>query len=182
MIAVSIPQAVEPAPLTWYAACTAVSRERYAEGNLRDAGFDVYLPMATRWVVHAKKREKVQRPLFPRYVFVGMPDPLMWGAADNARGVERLVRGAGPAPSIVSWRTIDNLRAAEALGQFDDTVKREAIAPFKPGQPVRVIAGPMKGFVAEVAKANPKGRVHLLLGMLGGKVAATVDADQLEAV
>lgn len=168
--------------LTWFAAYSSVGRERRAVAGLLDAGMEAYCPMATRWIMHARKRERVQRPLFPRYLFVGLQDPDMWGAAKRVDGIEQLIRAAGTSPAVVPAAIVERLRAAEALGQFDDTVKHQTIAPFKVGQPVRVIAGPLSGFVAKVVAADPKGRVRLLLTMLGGERTVSTTAEQLEGV
>jgi transcription antitermination factor NusG len=167
-------------PLTWFAAYTGVGRERWAVDKLRETGCDSYCPIWTRKVIRHRKPIVVSRPLFPRYVFAGIRNPNLWGAIVRADGVERLVRAASDRPAIISSRHIENLRAAEAMGQFDDTVKREIPAPFKPGQPVRVISGPMSGFVAQVVASDAKGRVRILMRMLGGDRVTSMKAKLLE--
>lgn len=167
--------------LTWFAAYVSVGQERKAADALRDAGFDAYCPMWTRHVVRHRKRIVVSRPLFARYVFVGCADGL-WGAARRVDGVEHLVTGASETPATVPLWAIERLRAAEAMGQFDETVKRQPAIPFKPGEPVRVLAGSLQGWVGKVVNADAKGRVHLLIGMLGREVKTIAKAEQLEGV
>lgn len=71
-------------PLTWFAAYTAPRAERRAEVDLIFRGFEVFLPKITRWDRHGVRkgvqaRRKVEEPLFPRYLFIGLQEPENWG-------------------------------------------------------------------------------------------------------
>jgi len=56
--------------LRWYCAETGPGRESLAHHRLQHLGFATFLPLCIREVRHARKIEVVQRPLFPRYLFI----------------------------------------------------------------------------------------------------------------
>ena len=51
-----------------------------------------------------------------------------------------------------------------------------------PGQPIRVIAGPFAGGLGVLERLNDKGRVRVLLQIMGGEVLLTMDRTALLAV
>ena len=58
--------------ITWYVAYTQPHGEAKALDHLRRQDYVLYLPRYRRFVRHARKRALVLRPLFPRYLFVGL--------------------------------------------------------------------------------------------------------------
>lgn len=56
----------------WYVVQTQPNGEARAEAHLRRQGFRTYLPRYLRSRRHARKTQMVPRPLFPRYLFVGL--------------------------------------------------------------------------------------------------------------
>jgi transcription antitermination factor NusG len=76
---------------------------------------------------------------------------------------------------------IEGVREAETLGHFDRT-KPPAKMTFKPGQPVRVIAGPFTGHMVEfMAAKDNESRVRVLLTLFGRPGPMTIDRTALEA-
>jgi len=56
----------------WYVVHTQPNGEGRADLNLCRQGFATYLPRYARRRRHARRQEVVKRPLFPRYLFVGL--------------------------------------------------------------------------------------------------------------
>src|SRR5215470_1526757 len=76
----------------WYVAYTDVKGEQRARMGLAAKGFAVHLPIYLREVRHARRVKVVERPLFPRYLFVGFDinrDP--WTEVRRTDGVDRLL-------------------------------------------------------------------------------------------
>ncbi len=164
--------------ITWYAAYTQPNAEAKAVDQLQRQGYSVYLPRYRRWVRHARKRALVSRPLFPRYLFVGL-DRLTqrWRPIRSTVGVVGLVTG-GDEPVAVSPAIIETLRRREGDGAFD------ALSPvrrLRSGDAVRVTDGPFEDVVGRLAGLADHERVHILLDLLGRTVRAEVAAGAVEA-
>jgi len=168
--------------MTWLCIRTITRQEKRAAQGLTQLGPDVavYLPCSTAWRRHANRKERVQRPLFPGYLFVSLPDSLQH-AALGVDGVQDFIRSrAGePRPLSVDPQAVEGLRALEQAGGFDDT-RRSKEAEIFPGAKVRIAAGPFSGFIATVQKARGN-RVKVLYEMFGRSGAMTVDAGKLRA-
>lgn len=163
--------------MVWVCGYCSPRAESRAVDDILDLGHDAYTPMRTVQVTRARRTFIAQRPLFPGYVFIEL-GPNLEGlyAARTVDGISQIIGGYSPA--IVKQSLIDELRSAEAQGMFDERPKPEIA--FKPGEPVRIMAGPFNGFVATVLRADPKRRVHVLLNMLGGNVQASINRNELE--
>ena len=56
----------------WYVIHTHSHQEFRAELNLKNQGYSVYLPRYSGIRSHARKIEKIVKPLFPRYLFINL--------------------------------------------------------------------------------------------------------------
>ncbi|MGH6847810.1 MAG: transcription termination/antitermination NusG family protein [Methylocella sp.] len=78
--------------LAWYVAYTVAQAEARAAEGITRHGFEVYLPMAKRHVRHRGKRLSQERPLFPRYLFVGFKAAPPWLEVRGIEGVVAILR------------------------------------------------------------------------------------------
>lgn len=165
----------------WYAVRVEVRGELRVQSELRQLGFDAYCPCETKWVRHARRKDAVNRPYIPRYLFVGIFEGQGFHQIHGVRGVECIIGTLGqPIPVDFDW--VETMRHAEAIGWFDETIDRNRLV-IEPGKPVRVIAGPFKGFMAKIVEAKGEGRVKVLLEAMGRVAPGTaeLDTDKLEA-
>src|SRR5207245_5195270 len=78
---------------SWYAVYTQPHAETKAFEHLRRQGYSVYLPRYRTRISHARRRQTVLRPLFPRYLFAGIDGASMrWRPILSTFGVTDLVR------------------------------------------------------------------------------------------
>ena len=176
-----VPTDVEIFDHRWYAAYTDARREDFALDGLRGTGLLCYAPQELRIIRHARQEMQVQRPLFPRYCFIGVPPRSQVELAYGVRGVSWLL-GGWERPSVVSICAILELAMAERAGMFDHTKPRDEHPAFVIGQEVRFLDGPLVGRMARVAEAPEGERIVVFLGMFGQEVRVQVDAAQIEAV
>ncbi len=164
--------------ITWYAAYTQPNAEAKAVDQLQRQGYGVYLPAYRRWIRHARKRVFVSRPLFPRYLFVGV-DRLtqLWRPIRSTVGVVGLVTG-GDDPIPVAPAIIETLRRREGEGAFD---LLSPVQKLRSGDAVRVTEGPFEHVVGRLVGLADHERVHILLDLLGRTVRAEVAARVVEA-
>jgi transcriptional antiterminator RfaH len=155
----------------WYVVHTQPNGEGRADLNLRRQGFATYLPRYARWRRHARRQETVKRPLFPRYLFVGLDLARdRWRAVHSTLGVNRLVL-AGEEPLPVPDDVIEAIRARE---DDDGLVALGLPAGLGPGSRVRVVDGifaEAKGVLERIADDR---RVAILLELLGREVRVFV--------
>jgi transcriptional antiterminator RfaH len=164
--------------ITWYATYTQPHAEDKALDHLQRQGYSVYLPRYRRWVRHARRRTLVSRPLFPRYLFVGL-DRLtqLWRPIRSTVGVAGLV-SSGDEPVAVPPEIIEALRRREGEGGFD---LLSPVQSARPGDAVRVIDGPFQDLVGRLLGVADHERVFVLLDVLGRSVRASVAALAVEA-
>lgn len=155
----------------WYVVHTQPNGEARADLNLRRQGFATYLPRYARRRSHARRREVVKRPLFPRYLFVGLDLARdRWRAIHSTFGVNRLVL-AGEEPLPVPPGVIDEIRARE---DGEGLVTLGLPAGVGPGSRIRLVDGifaDAKGVLERIADDR---RVAVLLELLGREVRVFV--------
>lgn len=143
----------------WFILSIAGQQERRCHAGLNDLGYGAYLPAETLWVQHSRtqpriKRE-VQRPIFPRYCFLGMSDDASWWPlrerdawGRNKLGILGVVSNQGR-PSPVPVVLLEKLAGKERAGWFDER-KRAVLEKgeaelrrpkVEAGEQVRISAG-----------------------------------------
>jgi len=164
--------------ITWYAAYTQLHGEAKAVDHLQRQGYALYLPRYRRLVRHARKRVLVVRPLFPRYLFVGL-DRLTqrWRPIRSTVGVVGLV-ASGDEPVPVAPEIIETLRRREHDGAFDLLSPAQRL---RVGDAVRVTEGPFEDLIGRLLSVADHERVFILLDLLGRSVRAEVPAAAVEA-
>ena len=77
----------------WHLIYTKPRQEKRAALNLTQQGFEVFLPMMSKEVLRQNSLDKVEEPLFKRYLFVRFDEKSSpWHVIKNTLGVSDLVR------------------------------------------------------------------------------------------
>ncbi|MGH6877350.1 MAG: transcription termination/antitermination protein NusG [Rhizomicrobium sp.] len=164
--------------ISWYVAYTQPNGEEKAVEHLARQGYDTYLPRYRRAVRHARRRTLAVRPLFPRYLFVGLDRMAQrWRPIRSTCGVVGLV-ASGDEPVPVSADVVENLRGQESNGVFD---LLSPVQRLRAGDSVRVTDGPFADLVGRLLGMADHERVYILLELLGRTVRAEVSALAVEA-
>ena len=162
----------------WFVAQTQACKEVYAQQNLKDQGFDVYLPRYKKTCRHARKTETILSPLFPRYLFVQLDLEVdRWHSVNGTRGISYLLM-ANERPAAVPENVVHSLKSQEEEGVI--TFKERV--PFTEGENVRIADGAFKGCVALFEKMDARQRVQLLLDFLGREMKISLPIHAVEAV
>jgi transcription antitermination factor NusG len=158
----------------WFAARTLPYRENSAQFNLQRLGFGTFFPRVRRTIRHARKLRNVLAPLFPGYVFVILDlSRDRWRSVNGAIGVASLIMGAEQ-PIPVPRGVVEALIAA-----------RDGCGPvcldqhLEIGQQVRILSGPFAQALCRLEQLDDRGRVCVLLEIMGGQVAAYLDRSAL---
>lgn len=167
----------EPVPASsgrWYVAQVLSQKEGYAAEHLARQGFQTFFPRFSR----AGKRGAVLAPLFPGYIFVKFDIKVdRWLAVNSTRGVIRLVGPRLSTPSAVSADLIGLLMSRCSGGILDKLPDY-----IRAGDHIQISAGPLAGQIAQIESFDDRGRVKVLLSMLGAEHSVAVTADQLAPV
>jgi len=162
----------------WFVAHTQPQREDLAAFHLRQQGYEVFLPKCHKVRMHARKKEVVLRPLFPRYLFVYlnlMVDP--WISVDSTRGVAYILRNRGSEPIPMPEGVIAELRAAQT--GLENIVPLSSLHIFKPGEKVEITEGAFSGNTAVYEKMTEGERVQLLMNLLGRDIRLELSVHQV---
>jgi transcriptional antiterminator RfaH len=164
---------------SWYVVHTQPYAETRASEHLLRQGYEVYLPRERRWCRHARRREVVLRPLFPRYLFVGFdPERARWRSIFSTKGVLSLVCN-GELPARLADGVVEQIRAAERAGEFDES---GAVERLRPGDPVRIARGPLADLTGQLQSLVAGDRVRVLLCILGRQVLTTLQRAEVASV
>lgn len=162
-----------PSAPAWFVLVTAPSRERDAIKALTEAG---YLAWAPETIViwssaRRKKRVRINRPLFPRYIFAAPFGPSTTAMTD-AKHVVGLV-----SETPIPGRIIDDLSRRQAGGDFVPVLTNA----LKQGETVRIEEGPWQGQTGQVDEASPKW-VSVLLTVFGAQMPVRFAPEQVSAL
>lgn len=158
----------------WYAVQTLPHMETTAETHLARQGFESFLPRIKVTRRHARKVETVRAPLFPGYGFVRLDlSRHRWRSVNGTSGVAGLVM-ACDRPQPIPHGTIEGL-----LDATDPEGVIDLHHGLKPGDPVRLVAGPFAGQIGVLIRLDGKARVEMLLSLLGGSIRLKVSRDAL---
>ena len=164
--------------IRWYAVYTQPHGETKALEHLLRQGYSAYLPRYRTRVSHARRRQTVLRPLFPRYLFAGIDRASMrWRPILSTFGVADVVR-AGDEPAPVPSEIVSAIREREAAGGFDRISPQQSL---RLGELVRVTAGAFEDMVGMLVELRDQDRIVVLLELLGRAVRAQLRAEAVEA-
>jgi transcription antitermination factor NusG len=162
----------------WYCIHTRSRHEEMVFLRLEDKRMHAFLPKLEVWSRRKDRRKKIQKALFPGYLFVHeILDPFHRLEILKTPGVVRILgneKGPVPVPDI----QIESIRTI-----LDG---KSAVSPFpylKEGQIVRVVEGPLKGCEGFLLKIK-EGREKLIISvdLLQRSVAVEIDGASVEPV
>jgi transcription antitermination factor NusG len=154
----------------WFVARVLTHQENRAQFNLHRLGFRNFLPRLRRTVRHARKLRDTLSPLFPGYVFIVIDlSKHRWRSINGTFGVASLIMG-GEQPMPVPAGVVEALVASsESRGAIRLDVGLEI------GQKVRILSGPFAETICRLADLDDRGRVRVLLEIMGMEVATQID-------
>lgn len=136
----------------WCVAHTHPQAERWADTNLRRAGYVTYLPLYTTQVrdrAIPSLRHTVVRPLFTSYIFVQHIRGQSWRPIYETPGVHSLIR-SGTQLQYAPDAAVSALRATEDIRRYLPAGKPQ----WAPGTPCSLAVGVFAGLPAVVLNAE----------------------------
>jgi transcriptional antiterminator RfaH len=161
----------------WYAVQARPKQEERAAANLLTAGVTTFLPMI-RQAWRTRSASAVGKaPLFPRYLFVQCDIGHLARKIRYTRGVAKVLGTLdGPTP-------VDDAIIASIRSRIGEDGYVQLTPTLEPGDPVEVMAGPLRGFVGIFHAGTPATqRVVLLLHAMNSQMRVVVDSNIIRRV
>lgn len=163
----------------WFVIYTYPQQEFRAEKGLQALGYEVFLPTERKWIRHARYKTEKIVPLLSRYLFIRLDPSKGWPGVKDVDGVCYLLCN-DYVPVRVDGDIVTTLMQSCQWGVFDETT---AISRLPLGAQVQILKGPLRGFVAELRKANSaEKRADIFVNMLGKTVALKLKFAELRPV
>lgn len=158
----------------WFAVRTQPNREHRAKHQLDRQQFRTFLPLIEKSVSHARKVRQVRSALFPGYLFVELDlSRDQWRCINSTYGVSCLVM-AGERPASIPAGVIELIiEMSGSNGLVDFT------PDLKPGMSVQMVSGPLSGLIGRLSRCDARGRVEVLLEVMGQEIRVTSNATAL---
>ena len=154
----------------WFVARVLAHQENRAQFNLHRLGFRSFLPRLRRTIRHARKLRDTLNRLFPGYIFIVIDlSKQRWRSINGTFGVASLIMGAEqpmPVPSGVIEGLVVSCESRGVV-RLDDGLEI--------GQNVRILSGPFAETLCRLSHLDDRGRVRVLLEIMGMEVAAQLD-------
>jgi transcriptional antiterminator NusG len=134
---------------------------------------EVRIPMETVIEFTDSGEKTIDRKVFPGYVLVKMIlTDESWHLVHNVRGATGFVGSDGEAIPLTEQEIYD-------LG----VERREIVVGYAVGDEVKVIDGPLSGFLGVVDELEPeKNRVRVVVSMFGRETPVDLELDQVEVI
>lgn len=152
----------------------ATDLEKMVENRkLQDLILDIKVPTETVVEIKDNKKREVERKLFPGYVLVKMiVTDDSWYVVRNTRGVTGFV-GPGSKPVPLTDEEV------EALG----VEKRKVEVKYSVGDNVKIVEGPLEGFMGIVDEVNLERNVaRVIISMFGRETPVELELNQLALI
>jgi transcription antitermination factor NusG len=156
----------------WFVARVHTNRENGAQFNLDRLGFRSFAPRVKRTIRHARKSRTILAPLFPGYVFIILDlSRDRWRTVNSTFGVAALIMGVEQ-PLAVPHGVVEAIMTQDfGVVRSDDNLKI--------GQQVRILSGPFAEALCRLVHLDDRGRVRVLLELMGTEVTAKLDRAQV---
>jgi transcription antitermination factor NusG len=145
-----------------------------ADDHLGRQGFQTWTPQQMRTIRHARRRYEKRVPFFPGYLFISLDvERHRWRSVNSTFGVRSLIMQA-ERPLACPAGLVEGLQAlTDGDGIYSGT------AALQPGDAVRIVAGPFVDLAGTLVRIDGSERARVLLRIMHGDVAVTMDVGKL---
>lgn len=160
----------------WYAVYTKSRQEKSLLSRLSVQGIESYVPLRKTLKQWSDRKKWVEEVLIRSYVFVKVRRN-QYDAVLNTPGAVRFIWFDGK-PARIPERQIDFLKRVAGSDTEITLISRN----FRPGTPVRIIAGPFQGFTGELLASEKKHQVVLRIDHIDIALSLTISPEMIEEV
>lgn len=156
----------------WSLVYTKPNKEKVAQENLVNQGFETFLPMIDYQKSSNPKAYSLE-VMFPRYVFIKVNlDSGYWTSIRSTKGVSHIIMFDNKL-AVVPKGIVEFLKTNANNGVFKHDIKREE---FQKGDQLTIKQGILKGMDATFLTKKSKERVRILINLLNNQIVADIPA------
>lgn len=147
-----------------------------AQENLGRQAVQSFCPKRPENLMRGGKQRMKLSPLFPGYLFVRVDtESPSWTALNATRGISRIILSDPRAP-----RALPAPFMAGLLARCDAQGVISAPSDMRPGDRIRILAGPFAETIAQIETLETDDRVSILLSLMGREVRTFIVTRQVE--
>jgi len=158
----------------WYPVYTHPRAEKKACQALITKGIETYLPLQRRLKQWSDRKKWTEEPFIRSYLFVRIKEQEQTEVL-MTKGVSRFLYFSGKIAAMPD-RQIDDLRLVMA-SPYELEITAEDL---RPGEKIKIKAGPLKGFVGEMICYRTQKQLALRLDNLGYSIIVNVTASLID--
>ncbi len=165
-----------PPDKEWYALYVQVNHEKEVVKRLEQKEVACFLPLMETWSKRRDRRQRIQLPMFPGYVFVHLLlDSYVQLTVVKTPGALSLLHNSQGPLSIPPYQ-VENLRTVI------NSVQPLEIHPYlRQGDWVHVVRGPLAGCIGILNRVDPKkGRLIVSVDIIKKSVSVELDLEDVE--
>ena len=160
--------------MNWYLVQTKPNSHQVASENLKQQGFEVFLPLIAKTSKKGIKFINELKPLFPNYLFmVTELTKIPWKSINSTRGVSKAVTFDG------AYRIVDAAIINEIKLRCDHIGIFRKLDDISAGDRVKIERGPFADFICDVDKISESNRAWVLIDILHQKIKAKIALSDL---
>lgn len=167
---------------TWHAVHTAPQMEFECANLLIRQGYRAWYPHCWQTIRRAKETVDVRRPVFVRYIFLGVPEGKGILGAQWTRFVTSIIAVAGEPLEIPARSMQAMMSKCQADGYMPSADDLQALTKWEVGQAVRIKLGTVEGLAAQIAALDGRSQIEVEVEMFGAIRRVKVDESRVEAL
>jgi transcription termination/antitermination protein NusG len=162
----------------WFVFYTKSRQEKKVRELLLKNDFEPFLPIQKVMRQWSDRKKKVDAPLFNSYIFVRIEE---YRIVDVLKipGVSWNIRHNGK-PAFLREKEYEQIKRYIETGLFIETSNK--LDDFKLGEKVKILDGPLKGFVGSLTKRNSENLFSVFIDSLNYSLTIQIDSQVLEKV
>ena len=171
-----------PTQRSWFAIRTKPRQEIVARDQLKNQGFDVYLPLVNTRITHSRKVSWQPRPFFSGYLFMHLSkEQQQWTTIRSTIGVLAPVSFGDFYPPVPD-AAIDILQSHHDEKGYINVAARYPASPFKAGDAVRLHDSSLDGLEGIFLEMRGQDRALVLLNWMQKAMRVETRTDKLSIV
>jgi len=160
----------------WFAVHTRSRHEKQVDSFLKEKSIDSFLPLVKILSRRRDRREFVDIPLFPGYLFVNISLDNVYDVICT-RGVVRIIGTEPFTPTPISEKQVNDIKIL-----VNGNVKLDPYKYLKNGVRVRVKVGPLMGVEGILLKRKTNYRVVVSIDLLQKAASAEISIADIEPI
>ena len=161
----------------WYLLQHKPNYQKISLTNLERQGFETFCPLIEKTTRINSKFKNSFLPLFPGYIFISFNmNESKWISIKYTLGVLRIV-SFNNKPSEVPKDLILALQK-----KYNNPNKMSSLKNIKKGDYIKILKGPLSGFIGKIESYDEKNRLKILLEFMGNHKNISISANNTDVV